>query len=70
LRSQGHVYAHRYPLWMLWFEARLARKRINREYQTQATIILMASATAFTGGKKAGKTFTDFLRNFDDGEND
>jgi hypothetical protein len=55
---------------MLWYEQRLARKRVNREYRTQATIFLMACATAQSGGKKAVKTFTDFLGEFDDGEDD
>jgi hypothetical protein len=55
---------------MVWSEAKLARKRVNHEYRTQATITLIACATAFGGGKKASKNFQEFLENFSDGEDD
>lgn len=50
---------------MLWEETRVAHKRINSQYRTQATVMLMAVSTAMAGGKKAGSQFKKFLENFD-----
>lgn len=58
-------------MWMLWGEADLARKRINRGYKTQAMIMLQAFGTANSSKpNEAVKNFSEFLGKFDDGEDD
>lgn len=67
LRSQGHVEPHHYPVWMIWEEAITAKRRLNRQYQTEATVIMQAVASANVGGKKGAAAMNKFLENFDDG---
>jgi hypothetical protein len=60
---------------MLWEEARIARKRVNRTNRTQTVMMLMAMSTVKPDTKqgltKAAKVFNEFLQEtFDDGEDD
>jgi hypothetical protein len=54
---------------MVWSEAEIVRKRINRQNRTLTSMMVMASATA-QGGKKASKALKDFMESFGDGEGD
>jgi hypothetical protein len=53
---------------MVWEEATIVRRRMNQHWRTQATVTLMASATAQKGGKAATAAFNKFLEKFTDGE--
>lgn len=70
LKSEGHLYAEHYPIWRLWAEAKIARARINRMLGSQAIVQYKASATAFSGSRKANKAFTEFIKELFDGEPD
>ena len=65
LRSEGHHEAHLYPVWKLWHEAKIARRRVNGQYRTQAVIAQIAAAAGFSGGKKVQAHFKKFLEQFD-----
>jgi hypothetical protein len=52
---------------MVWDEARVARRRINQHYRTQAMVMHAAVGAARAGGKKGVKAINTFLENFDDG---
>ena len=69
LRSEGHVQAHLYPVWKVWDESEIVKKRINRQNRTLTSMMVVASATA-QGGKKATKALKEFMENFSDGEGD
>jgi hypothetical protein len=53
---------------MVWNEAAVARRRINRVMKTQGAINMMAFRAAKVGGKQAVKNFNSFLEELDDGD--
>ena len=53
LLDHGHPHARRYPLGMLYDEARLVNVRLNRHHVTQASLI--QSAVGALLDKKAGR---------------
>jgi hypothetical protein len=71
LKAQGHVYADFYPLWRLWMEVSVARRRMNLELanQTMSRYVAMVSATPQSkkGASKAKKLFNDYLKGLTDG---
>lgn len=60
LAAQGHPEARFYPLPVLWLEARMARRRINREMASEATLLRLAVASVLS--KKAGSQFKDEIK--------
>jgi hypothetical protein len=48
LISEGHVYARKYPLAMLWTEAELARERINTRLATEAALLHAVAMAVMT----------------------
>jgi hypothetical protein len=67
LRAEGHPQAHHYPICKVWNEAKMVQRRMNLDYATQATSMLMAVGTAQTGGKNAVQIFSKYLEKFSDG---
>lgn len=61
LRAEGHVEAHLYPVWMVWEEAKVARRRINNNYRTMAVIMFQATASGQVGGKAGTTALNEFL---------
>lgn len=51
---------------MVWEEAKIVRRRANRQYQTLATIVMQAVGAAQAGGRKGTRALNKFLENFDD----
>lgn len=71
LKSQGHVYAEFYPLWKVWMEADIARRRINQELASQTMSRYVAAVAASPQTKQAAqrakKLFNDFIKGLTDG---
>lgn len=67
LKSEGHVQAHHYPIWMLWEQLEVVRRRLNAQTRSQATSMLVAFA-AVNGGRKGMKAFKEYLEKLGDGE--
>lgn len=51
--AQGHPHAKKYPLATLWYEAQLARERINGQIATE-TVMLDAVITSILSPKGRG----------------
>jgi len=71
LKSQGHVHADRYPVWRVWWEAGIAKRRLNLELASNTTAHYVAAVAATPGSKKsaqkATKLFNDFIKGLTDG---
>lgn len=66
LLSQGQPSARRYPLWMLWDEARIVQERHNGFAVTQAVLTQLAVASLFS--KEAGQQFAKLTKRLSDGD--
>jgi hypothetical protein len=66
LLSEGHLYANRYPLSKLWYEADLVRERVNRNHVTEVTILSTVMASRY-GGRAAGQNIKDLIRKLENG---
>lgn len=64
LLAQGHRYARRYPVCMLWHEAEIARARVHQEFVTQA--ILFQNAAASIMSKDGAKAFQKLVKQLSD----
>lgn len=64
LLSEGHPEAERYPIAVVWSEARLVRQRDVQRIKTEAVVMQGVIASAF-GGSKA---LQEIFRTLDDGE--
>lgn len=65
LASEGHVHADRYPLYVLWDEVLLAKKRVNSDIVTAALLTQMAVSSLFS--KEAGESFSKMIKRLVDG---
>lgn len=63
LQSEGQADADEYPIWFLWLQEDIARRRINRDTKTRAVLSQLAYAS--TQGKKAGKLLGETLERLD-----
>ena len=66
LRSEGHHNAMFYPLCTLLTEARLARKRLNMQFITQALLIQAAIASVLS--KEGQKAFNELVKGLSNGD--
>ena len=57
LLEHGHTQASRYPVGMVWDEARLVGERINRSHATEAVLIKLAVSAVLS--EEAGKEFSE-----------
>ncbi len=65
--SEGHASARNYPLWMLWQEAAIVRRRYVDKARTEAVLIQQAIVSVVS--KEGGKAFANALRRLEeDGE--
>ena len=60
LQDHGHPEARRYPLPMLWKEAEIVRRRLNRDYATTAVLTQLAVAGLLS--EKAGGAFREQIK--------
>lgn len=72
LKSQGHVYADFYPIWKIWTEALIVRRRMNLDLanHTMSRYVAAVAATPQhkkSGAQKAMKLFNDYLKGLSDG---
>lgn len=54
LFAEGHVNANRYPLSKVWFEARIARTRINGMLASEVTLMHAAMVAIMSSKGKEG----------------
>lgn len=64
LLAEGHADARRYPLAMVWSEARIVRRRVNDRISTEAVLMQTAIVAALAGGKH----LTEALKDLRDGD--
>lgn len=71
LKANGHVYADFYPIWKVWMEAGVIRKRLDRELASQTMSRFVAGAAANPqskkAAKKASKLLDDYIKRLNDG---
>jgi hypothetical protein len=59
LIGHGHTQAHRYPVGMVWDEARLVVEHLNRLEATRALLLQMAVSSVLS--EQAGEEFTKVI---------
>ncbi len=60
LQANSHPEARHYPVPDLWRETQIVRRRLNREFATNAVLTQLAVASILS--QKAAKTFEKRLR--------
>lgn len=63
LLAEGHTGAWKYPVWMVYSEARIARRRIYDRTVVDAMVLQTAMVTTLAGGT----ALRDFLEDLEDG---
>lgn len=67
LRAEGHGLPQRYTLATLWYEAQLARERINAKIATEATLVHAVIAAVLTPKGKGVSNLKTLLKRLQDG---
>lgn len=71
LKSEGHAHADFYPVWRVWWEVSVVRKRLNLDLASKTTAMYVAmvaaSPTGKKGASKAKKLLNDFIKGLTDG---
>ena len=67
LMAEGHRYARKYPLAMLWTEAELARERVNARLATEATLLHQVAIAVLTPKGKGVDHLNKTLRKLQNG---
>ena len=64
LLSHGHAHARQYPLWLVWSEVRIVRKRMQELIRLDAVVMREVIISVIAGGTG----LRDLLRKLGDGE--
>ena len=62
LLANGHSHAFAYPLWRIWFEAKLVKRRVSEQVALDAIAMHTVIVQALAGGKHLDK-FLKEIRN-------
>ena len=63
LLAEGHTAARRYPVGVVWSEAKMVRRRINQRISLEAIVLQAAVGSVIAGPKH----FQEVLKGLEDG---
>jgi len=70
LKSQGHPYADFYPIWRVWAEIDVVRRRMNRELAQQTVSRYIAGVASRPQNKKSARKASETLQKYIQGLSD